>query len=96
MATACEDIVKVKHVYGLVRDDKSRKIMFFTRECDVHLFGSTITDADKPSKITIHESGRISRYKLGYYYISVIKFIRRLKDQNYEYEYEINLATKDK
>jgi hypothetical protein len=88
--------MKVKHVYGLVRDDKSRKIMFFTRKCDVHLFGSTITDADKPSKITIHESGHISRYKLGYYYTSVIKFICSLKDQNYEYEYEINLASNDK
>jgi hypothetical protein len=86
--------MKVECGHNLIWDDKSRRIMFFTHKCDVHLFGAATADVDKLSSVTIHKSGYISRYKLKFNHTSFIRFICRWRVQNYEYE--INVAIDDK
>jgi hypothetical protein len=79
-------------------DDKSREIISFTYNRDIQLFGATTKEAAKPSSVTIHQSGRVSQYKLKYNYTSFVRFICRWKFQNGNQsgKYEINVAVEDK
>jgi hypothetical protein len=85
--------MKVKYAGDSIWVYKSGKIMSFEYNRNIHLFGATTTDAAKPSSVIIHESGRISRYKSNFNYVSFIKFVCRWKVQNCKYE--INVAVGD-
>jgi len=84
--------MKVECTDNSIWDDKSRKVMFFTHKCKIHLLGTSTTNANKLNNITMKESGRVLRGEM-YIHYTFIKFVYCLNGKNDEYE--INVAVKD-
>ena len=84
--------MQVKCTNNSIWDYKSRRVMSFTQNCKIQLFGTSTTNTDKINNITIKDSGRILRSEMDIHY-TFIRFVCPWSGKNDEYE--INVAVRD-